>query len=87
MMFLWREKERGAEDQDTDGEVINLKLAKHRNGPTGDIQLWFKKTPDALRQLRRRALRRGRLDVAPTPCRPAAAAGARTSRASRRRGR
>ena len=27
----------------TDGEVINLKLAKHRNGPTGEIQLWFKK--------------------------------------------
>ena len=26
-----------------DGEVINLKLAKHRNGPTGEIQLWFKK--------------------------------------------
>ena len=29
--------------QDQDGEVINLKLAKHRNGPTGEIQLWFKK--------------------------------------------
>ena len=41
--FLWREKERGADDQDTDGEVINLKLAKHRNGPTGEVQLWFKK--------------------------------------------
>jgi replicative DNA helicase len=23
--------------------VINLKLAKHRNGPTGEIQLYFKK--------------------------------------------
>ena len=44
VMFLWRDKERsGAEDQETDGEVINLKLAKHRNGPTGEIQLWFKK--------------------------------------------
>ena len=31
------------EEQDADGEVINLKLAKHRNGPTGEIQLWFKK--------------------------------------------
>ena len=31
------------DDQDTDGEVINLKLAKHRNGPTGEVQLWFKK--------------------------------------------
>ena len=43
VMFLWREKERGAEDQETDGEVIKLKLAKHRNGPTGEIGLWFKK--------------------------------------------
>jgi replicative DNA helicase len=43
VMFLWRDKERGQDDQDTDGEVINLKLAKHRNGPTGEIQLWFKK--------------------------------------------
>ena len=41
--FLWREKERGQDDQDQDGEIINLKLAKHRNGPTGEIQLWFKK--------------------------------------------
>jgi hypothetical protein len=24
-------------------EVLNLKLAKHRNGPTGEVQLWFKK--------------------------------------------
>ena len=44
VMFLWRDKERsGPEDQESDGEVINLKLAKHRNGPTGEIQLWFKK--------------------------------------------
>ena len=43
VMFLWRDKERGADDQEHDGEVINLKLAKHRNGPTGEIQLWFKK--------------------------------------------
>ena len=42
-MFLWREQERGADDQDMAGEVINLKLAKHRNGPTGQVQLWFKK--------------------------------------------
>jgi replicative DNA helicase len=41
--FLWREKERGSDDQEQDGEVINLKLAKHRNGPTGEVQLWFKK--------------------------------------------
>ncbi|HET7677418.1 MAG TPA: replicative DNA helicase [Candidatus Limnocylindrales bacterium] len=43
VLFLWREKERGADDGADDGEVINLKLAKHRNGPTGEIKLWFKK--------------------------------------------
>ena len=31
------------DDQDADGEVVKLKLAKHRNGPTGEIELWFKK--------------------------------------------
>jgi replicative DNA helicase len=44
VVFLYREKERAAEDADVDGEVINCKLAKHRNGPTGDIQLWFRKS-------------------------------------------
>ena len=44
VVFLWREKERSGEDGDVDGEVINCKLAKHRNGPTGDIQLWFRKS-------------------------------------------
>ena len=43
VMFLWREKERGTEEADADGEVVKLKLAKHRNGPTGEIALWFKK--------------------------------------------
>src|SRR5262245_28738304 len=43
VVFLWREKDRGADDQSTDGEVVKLKLAKHRNGPTGEIDLWFKK--------------------------------------------
>jgi replicative DNA helicase len=43
VIFLWREKERGADDQEQDGEVINVKLAKHRNGPTGEIKLWFRK--------------------------------------------
>ena len=43
VLFLWREKERGSEDQDADGEVVKLKLAKHRNGPTGELDLWFKK--------------------------------------------
>jgi replicative DNA helicase len=43
VVFLWRDKERAQEDGETDGEVVNVKLAKHRNGPTGEIQLWFKK--------------------------------------------
>jgi replicative DNA helicase len=43
VLFLYREKDKPGEEQDADGEVINLKLAKHRNGPTGDLQLWFKK--------------------------------------------
>ena len=60
-MFLWREKERGGDDQDTDGEVINLKLAKHRNGPTGEIQLWFKKRQTRFVSLRGGAVRRGQL--------------------------
>ncbi len=43
VLFLWREKDRPAEEGDDEGEVIKLKLAKHRNGPTGEIDLWFKK--------------------------------------------
>ncbi|HSH21832.1 MAG TPA: replicative DNA helicase [Candidatus Caenarcaniphilales bacterium] len=45
VMFLWREKERSGEETgaDSEGEVINLRLAKHRNGPTGETKLWFRK--------------------------------------------
>ncbi len=43
VMFLWREKERAQEEHEADGEVVKLRLAKHRNGPTGEIDLWFKK--------------------------------------------
>jgi replicative DNA helicase len=43
VMFLWREKERGAEDREQENEVINLRVAKHRNGPTGDTKLLFRK--------------------------------------------
>lgn len=43
VMFLYREKERTGDDQSTEGEVVRLKLAKHRNGPTGEIDLWFQK--------------------------------------------
>jgi replicative DNA helicase len=42
VLFLWREKERG-EDEDPDGEVVKLRLAKHRNGPTGETSLYFRK--------------------------------------------
>jgi replicative DNA helicase len=44
VLFLWREKEKAGEDEGADGEVINLRLAKHRNGPTGEVKLWFKKS-------------------------------------------
>jgi replicative DNA helicase len=43
VMFLWREKDRGSDEGDHEGEIVNLKLAKHRNGPTGETKLWFKK--------------------------------------------
>jgi hypothetical protein len=29
--------------RNAEGEVVKLKLAKHRNGPTGELDLWFKK--------------------------------------------
>ena len=44
VVVLWREKEKGPDDGEVDGEVVNVKLAKHRNGPTGEIQLWFRKS-------------------------------------------
>ena len=28
---------------DPEGEIINLRLAKHRNGPTGETKLYFRK--------------------------------------------
>ena len=49
-MFLWREKERD-QDEDPEGEIINLRLAKHRNGPTGEHQALLPQAPDALRLL------------------------------------
>ena len=52
MVFLWREKEKPEQESEgVDGEVINVKLAKHRNGPTGDIQLWFKKSQTRFQSL------------------------------------
>jgi replicative DNA helicase len=47
VLFLWREKgdrDKSAREAETDGEIVNLRLAKHRNGPTGEIKLWFKKS-------------------------------------------
>jgi replicative DNA helicase len=44
VLFLWREKEKAGDEGEIDGEVINLRLAKHRNGPTGEVKLWFKKS-------------------------------------------
>jgi replicative DNA helicase len=43
VLFLWRDKDR-PEESDTDGETVNLRLAKHRNGPTGEVKLWFRKS-------------------------------------------
>jgi replicative DNA helicase len=43
VIFLWREQERTGEAHSVDQEEIKLKLAKHRNGPTGEIVLEFRK--------------------------------------------
>ncbi|MGA3056709.1 MAG: replicative DNA helicase [Candidatus Limnocylindrales bacterium] len=39
-----KDKDRAAEEVSSDGEVVKLHLAKHRNGPTGQVKLWFKKS-------------------------------------------
>jgi replicative DNA helicase len=44
VMFLWRERDKPGEEGESDGEIVNLRLAKHRNGPTGEVKLWFKKS-------------------------------------------
>jgi len=44
VLFLWRERDKPGEDESADGEVVNLRLAKHRNGPTGEVKLWFRKS-------------------------------------------
>ena len=43
VLFLWREQERSGEGHAAEQEEIRLKLAKHRNGPTGEIALEFRK--------------------------------------------
>jgi len=43
VLFLWRDQERSGEGHTSEQEEIKLKLAKHRNGPTGEIVLEFRK--------------------------------------------
>ncbi|MGH2406916.1 MAG: replicative DNA helicase [Candidatus Limnocylindrales bacterium] len=43
VVFLWKEREAGPTEPDADGEIVKVKLAKHRNGPTGDLALFFRK--------------------------------------------
>jgi len=42
VIFLYRDAER-SDDASVSGEAINFNVAKHRNGPTGSGQLWFRK--------------------------------------------
>jgi replicative DNA helicase len=49
VLFLSKEqrdknKDGDAEEVSSDGEIVKLHLAKHRNGPTGNVKLWFKKS-------------------------------------------
>ncbi len=44
VLFLWRDKANQGDDPNVEGEVINLRLSKHRNGPTGQVKLWFRKS-------------------------------------------
>jgi replicative DNA helicase len=59
VLFLWRSRPTNADDADdpSDGEWINVKIAKHRNGPTGETQLWFRKS-----QTRFHSMDRGHAD-------------------------
>jgi replicative DNA helicase len=43
VLFLWRKKTVDDDTDTEDGDFINVKLAKNRNGPIGDFQLWFRK--------------------------------------------
>ncbi len=42
VIFLYRDGER-SDDAGVTGEALNFNVAKHRNGPTGSGQLWFRK--------------------------------------------
>ena len=60
-MFLWREKERGADDQDAGRRGRQPQAGQAPQRPDRRDRALVQEEPDALRQLRRRALRRGRL--------------------------
>lgn len=44
VMFLWRHRTADDAHTNPEGEVINAKLAKHRNGPIGEFKLYFRRT-------------------------------------------
>ncbi len=44
VLLLSNEKSEAGEEAAGDGQVVKLHLAKHRNGPTGYVRLWFKKS-------------------------------------------
>ncbi|HEX4743986.1 MAG TPA: DnaB-like helicase C-terminal domain-containing protein, partial [Candidatus Limnocylindria bacterium] len=46
VMFLWQK-----DMQDRKDRVVRLKLAKHRNGPTGDMELLFENELTRFRDL------------------------------------
>ena len=78
VMFLWREKERGADDQDSDGEVVNLQAGQAPQRPHRRGQALVPEAPDALRvRTRKRSATRR-----PTP-RPWSVPGRWRSRCSR----
>jgi len=45
VLFLWANKQTtDSHEESADGLTVNLKIAKHRNGPTGSMSLWFKRS-------------------------------------------
>ena len=48
VLFIYREKERGAT---TPSNIAEILIAKHRNGPTGSIKLYFDEKRASFRNL------------------------------------
>ena len=65
VMFLWREKERGADDQVDRGRGRQAQARQAPQRPDRRDRPLVQEGADALRQLRRRAVRRRRLRPAP----------------------